>query len=114
MQGLLEKALPEQGDTECELSREALYTVQGISAQEALEEHERRQYQKEITELLDWALDKLSPEDRTVLVLTCLEERSMEEAAQLMGISKTNAKVRAYRARKRLKSILTKVMEGRT
>jgi RNA polymerase sigma-70 factor (ECF subfamily) len=52
------------------------------------------------------ALDRLSPTDRMVLVLTCLEERSTAEAAEFLGISRANVKIRAFRARKALRAML--------
>jgi len=62
--------------------------------------------QREARELLDWALDKLSPGDRMVMELVYLEGLSGKEAAELMGISVANVKIRAYRSRKRLRHIL--------
>lgn len=52
------------------------------------------------------ALQRLSPDDRAVLTLVELEERSMKEAAQMLGCGLSAVKVRAFRARKRLKAIL--------
>lgn len=62
--------------------------------------------QKEATELLDWAMGKLTPEDRMVLELIYLEGLSGKEAADLMGWSVANIKVRAFRSRNRLKRLL--------
>jgi RNA polymerase sigma-70 factor (ECF subfamily) len=56
--------------------------------------------------LLAAALDRLSATDRMVLVLTCLEERSTAEAAELLGISRANVKIRAFRARRALRAML--------
>lgn len=57
-------------------------------------------------ERLNAALTRLSPDDRAVLTLVELEERSMQEAAQTLGCGLSAVKVRAFRARKRLKTIL--------
>lgn len=62
---------------------------------------------------LGQALDRLSPTDRMVLVLTCLEERSTAEAAELLGISRANVKIRAFRARKALRGMLRDVLDER-
>ena len=62
--------------------------------------------QKEATELLEWAMGKLTPEDRMVLELIYLEGLSGKEAADLMGWSVANIKVRAFRSRKRLQKLL--------
>ncbi len=52
------------------------------------------------------ALDRLSATDRMVLVLTVIEERPTAEAAALLGISRANVKIRAFRARKTLRAML--------
>ncbi|NIO03758.1 MAG: sigma-70 family RNA polymerase sigma factor [Proteobacteria bacterium] len=62
--------------------------------------------QKKARELLDWALDRLSPEDRLVLELVYLEGLSGREAADLLGWSVANVKVRSLRARSKLPNLL--------
>ena len=57
-------------------------------------------------EVLDFALAKLSPEERLVITLLELEERSIRDIAALTGWSESNVKVRAHRARQSLKNIL--------
>jgi RNA polymerase sigma-70 factor (ECF subfamily) len=59
--------------------------------------------QAEAREILSWALDRLGPEDRMVLELVYLEGRSVREAAGMLGWSTANIKVRAHRARKKIK-----------
>lgn len=74
-----------------------------------------REPQKEAREVLNWALGKLSAGDRMVLELVYLEELSVQEAAELLGWSKANVKVRTFRARMKLQKILGKVKgQGRT
>ena len=68
-----------------------------------------RDSQKEAREILDWALDKLSPEDRMVLELVYLEGYSIKEAANLLGWSTVNVKVRSFRARKKLHKLIKKM-----
>lgn len=67
--------------------------------------------QEEARELLDWALGKLSPEDRMVLELVYLEGLSGKEVADLLGWSIANVKVRSFRSRKKLKKLLTGLVE---
>ena len=57
-------------------------------------------------ELLQWAMAKLSADERLVITLLELEERSVRETAELTGWSESNVKVRAFRARQALKKIL--------
>jgi RNA polymerase sigma-70 factor (ECF subfamily) len=67
--------------------------------------------QKDARELLDWALCKLSAEDRMVLELVYLEGHSGKEAAALLGWSLANVKVRTFRSRKKLEKLLKGVMQ---
>ena len=61
---------------------------------------------REAVEVLEWALEQLSPEHRAVLTLVHLEGRSVREAAQLLGWSVINVKVRAHRARQAVRKLL--------
>jgi RNA polymerase sigma-70 factor (ECF subfamily) len=65
---------------------------------------------RDARELLAWALGRLSSEDRAVLELVSIEERPVAEAAELLGWSVVNVKVRAYRSRKKLRAILERLM----
>ena len=57
-------------------------------------------------EVLDFGLAQLSADERLVITLLELEEKSVREIAGLTGWSEANVKVRAFRARQRLKEIL--------
>jgi len=61
---------------------------------------------REALEILQKAMESLSPEDNLVIVLKEIEGRSINEISHVTGWSETNVKVRAYRARERLKAIL--------
>lgn len=58
-------------------------------------------------ELLDWAMRRLTPDERLILTLLEIEERSVREISALTNWSESNVKVRAFRARARLKIIIT-------
>jgi RNA polymerase sigma-70 factor (ECF subfamily) len=68
--------------------------------------------QKEARELLDRAMDKLSPEDRMALEMIYFEGLSVKEAAGLLGWSVANVKIRLFRSRKKLRKILTGFLEN--
>ena len=68
--------------------------------------------QREARELLDWALDRLSPGDRMILELVYLEGLSGREAADLLGWSVANVKVRSLRARRKLRNLLARSAEA--
>jgi RNA polymerase sigma-70 factor (ECF subfamily) len=57
-------------------------------------------------EVLDFALARLSAEERLVITLLELEEKTVRDVAELTGWSESNVKVRAHRARNALKRIL--------
>lgn len=63
--------------------------------------------QREATEVLEWALARLSPENRAVLTLVHLDGHSVREAAELLGWTTINVKVRAHRARHAVRKILS-------
>jgi RNA polymerase sigma-70 factor (ECF subfamily) len=66
---------------------------------------------RESLEVLDWALAQLSPENRLVLTLVHLENRSVREAADLLGWSMVNVKVRCHRARQKLRTLFLQEWE---
>lgn len=70
---------------------------------------ERRQ--KDAREVLDLAMRQLRPDDALILSLRELEGYSFQEVSELTGWSVATAKVRAHRARKRLREILEQTGE---
>lgn len=60
----------------------------------------------EARELLHWLLARLSPPERMVVELIYLEGRACGEAAEILGWSVANVKIRSYRARQRMKRLL--------
>lgn len=76
-----------------------------ISIQSEAELREKA-LKKEASELLEWALGKLSPEDRIIIELVYLEGLSGREAAELLGWSVSNVKVRSFRSKRKLRSLL--------
>ena len=61
---------------------------------------------RDATEVLKWAMARLSADERLVITLLELDEKSVRETAELTGWSESNVKVRAFRARQALKKIL--------
>lgn len=70
----------------------------------------REQHDRESArEVLDWALARLSASDRMVVELVYLEGLSVKEAAEQLGWTVANTKVRAFRSRQKLRAMLTKL-----
>ena len=63
---------------------------------------------QEALNLLESGLVRLRPDERLVITLLELEEKSIREIAEMTGWSQANVKVRAFRARKKLKELLEK------
>jgi RNA polymerase sigma-70 factor (ECF subfamily) len=88
------------------LSEDQLKRLARAAADQSVRSNAGGEASREARELLAWAMGFLSPEDRAVLELVHLEERPVKEAADLLGWSAVNVKVRAYRSRKKLRAIL--------
>lgn len=63
-------------------------------------------------DLMMHALAELSPADRAVIELVHLEERPVAEAAEILGWTAVNVKVRAHRARKKLRAAVERMREA--
>jgi RNA polymerase sigma-70 factor (ECF subfamily) len=64
----------------------------------------------EVKELLAQALSELDEKYRVVFVLRDVEQLSIKETAELLGITPSNVKVRLLRARLQLRERLTRVL----
>jgi RNA polymerase sigma-70 factor, ECF subfamily len=69
---------------------------------------ERTMAQREIQLILERAIDELPEAFRTVLVARVIEEMSVEETADLLGLRTETVKTRLHRARSLLKDALEK------
>ena len=70
------------------------------------EEEAEKEYR---SSLISFALQKISEEERGLITLFYFEEMSIEEIADVTGISKSNIKVRLFRARQKMLEIIEKV-----
>lgn len=71
---------------------------------------EQAALRSEMQELLTKSLEELDEKYRAVFVLRDIEERSTAEAAELLGISEANVKVRLLRARLQLRERITRAL----
>jgi RNA polymerase sigma-70 factor (ECF subfamily) len=62
--------------------------------------------QRQLCQLLERAIDELPEEFRTVLVARVIEDMSIEETADLLGLRPETVKTRLHRARRLLKEAL--------
>lgn len=66
---------------------------------------------RETREVLDLAMSNLSPGDRVVITLLEIEERSVQEISRMTGWSGISVRVRAHRARAKLKKVLERMKQ---
>jgi RNA polymerase sigma-70 factor (ECF subfamily) len=70
------------------------------------EEEAEKEY---ISSLINFALQKISEEERGLITLYYFEEMSTDEITDVTGISKSNIKVKLFRARHKMMEIIEKV-----
>jgi RNA polymerase sigma-70 factor (ECF subfamily) len=88
--------------------REVRFSDLGDEAMGWLQEYEPKSGPRpeDAREILDLAMRKLGPEDRLVLTMLEIEEYSVKEICARTGLSSIAVRVRAYRARGKLKEAL--------
>ena len=60
---------------------------------------------------LELAMEKLPPDDKALLLLFYMEDKSIEEIGQISALSQSNVKTRLHRIRKKLFVILNEMEE---
>lgn len=93
------------------LGPETMDWIESIPAegtQEGLDAHAQR---SEAGTLLAWALGQLSADDRLALTMTHMDGQALTEVADLLGWSVPKVKVRSFRARRKLRDILGRLLE---
>lgn len=58
--------------------------------------------------ILNFALQKLNPDDRAIISMYYYQELTPEEIVKIMDIKKSNLKVKLHRARKKMREIIVK------
>ena len=73
------------------------------------ESGEERNYAREAIELL---MAQLKPDERLIITLLHIEQRSTQEISQLTGLSISLVKVKAFRTRHKMKRLGKKLLRG--
>jgi RNA polymerase sigma-70 factor (ECF subfamily) len=81
----------------------------GISA----ERHRAAEKSREAADLADRVLGTLSPDDRLVLMMVDADETPIRDVASATGWSESKVKVRAFRARRRMREAVEKLLAVR-
>jgi RNA polymerase sigma-70 factor (ECF subfamily) len=93
------EVLPESTDGGVKSSSES-FVDQGPNPEEGCLRGER-------TQLLTEAINRLGPRIRTAILLRDIEERSVEETAQILGTTRSAVKARVFQARRKLRRIIS-------
>lgn len=96
-----------------DLDDDALLRVETTQQEQLANQRADRDARERAQEWLQAALRRLSPDDRAVITLVELEDFSMEDAARRLGCGLAAIKVRAFRARRRLKAVLEDLRPGK-
>jgi len=95
-----------------DLSEEHRKWLETAAAAESDTSFTRFQSQNEAKEILQRAMRVLSLKDRTVLTLIYLDGYAVDEAAELLGWTSINVRVRAYRSRNKMQKIISEMLAG--
>jgi RNA polymerase sigma-70 factor, ECF subfamily len=79
----------------------------------ASEKHRSVEQDLIAADLADRVLGVLSPEDRLALTMIDGDDASIKEVAELTGWSESKVKVRAFRARRRVRETMEKLLTGK-
>lgn len=73
---------------------------------------EENMLEKERKKILYLAINQLKDNERLIINMMYIEERSVSEIAKLINMTETNVKVISFRARKKLAEIMNDLMEA--
>lgn len=74
--------------------------------------HEKEQEKTIAADLVTRVLEKMSPDDRLVLTMIDGEGHSIKELAEMTGWSESKVKVQAFRARRRMREAVEKLLKN--
>lgn len=96
-----------------QFSEEHQAWLDGLLATESADSFKSAAGRSEAKEVLDYALSRLSPDDRTALTLVYLDGVPVKDAADLLGWNSVLLRVRVHRAKGKLRKIISGLLEMR-
>lgn len=66
----------------------------------------------DLQKALRWCMSQLSVADKDLMLLAHVEQQPIKEVAAVLGLTESNAKVRAHRVRNRLRELLVRFCDG--
>lgn len=97
---------PVRRELSLEQSSESIHSPCQLEVEDQRLSPEQLYLQKERSKILSSAIDKLTPRTRRVIQLRELDERSTDETARIVGISKSAVKARVFHGRRELRRML--------
>ena len=94
------------------LSEEHLNWAEKVADGESSSDFRRFESSREARDILRNCLGVLKPDDRMLLTLIYFEGYTTEEAAEFMGLSSHNVKIKTFRAREKMRQQLSRLSEG--
>jgi RNA polymerase sigma-70 factor (ECF subfamily) len=92
-------------------THEDVRAAEGVMSEATPDQPERLALQAEARRLLEAKIDKLPDAFRTVFILRALEEMTVEEAAESLGINQATVRTRYFRARSLLREALAREID---
>jgi RNA polymerase sigma-70 factor (ECF subfamily) len=88
------------------LSEEHVQWIENTASAASTWNHESVESERLAGDVLGIALSRLHPDDRAVVELVHLDEYSIKETSEILGWSQGKVKIRAFRARRKLRKII--------
>jgi RNA polymerase sigma-70 factor, ECF subfamily len=92
--------------TVSDMTEDEVSWVDGKLAKFSIKKHQRLLEAEVASEVVQKLLSKMTPEDRTILVLLHAEEYSVSEIAKILSWTEAKVKIRAFRARHAMRKML--------
>ena len=96
--------------TASDLSDDEGTLIENLLAEEAGERQQAVERRVVAADLAGRVLETLPPDDRLVLMMLDGEDASVKEVAEATGWSESNVKVKAFRARRRMREAVEKLL----
>lgn len=80
--------------------------LEKVCSSDSIDKFSNLSSRQEAKELVGWCLSKLSPEDRALLEMIYFEDWPLKEAAAALGWGMAKTKIRAMRAKAKMKQII--------
>ncbi len=85
--------------------------LEQVTSGNSVEHFEQHNDRKTAAEMLEWTLTRMEPDDRTLIELVYFEDQPLKEVAAYFKWGLPKTKIRAMRARQKMKKIIQSLME---